>query len=58
MIGRENRFFMRLSALSENESFARSSVAAFALKLDPTLDELSAIKTAVLEAVKNCIVLA
>ena len=56
MIGRENRFFMRLSALSENESFARSSVAAFALTLDPTLEELSDIKTAVSEAVTNCIV--
>ena len=54
MIGRENRFFMRLSALSENESFARSSVAAFALTLDPTLEELSDIKTAVSEAVTNC----
>ena len=43
-------------SLSANEGFARSCVACFAARLDPTLDELSDIKTAVSEAVTNCIV--
>ena len=41
---------------SSNEGFARSCVAAFAAQLDPTLDELGDIKTAVSEAVTNAIV--
>lgn len=41
---------------SSNEGFARSCAAAFAAQLDPTLDELGDIKTAVSEAVTNCIV--
>ncbi|MDR0862248.1 MAG: anti-sigma F factor [Oscillospiraceae bacterium] len=41
---------------SSNESFARSTMAAFAAQLDPTLDELGDIKTSVSEAVTNCIV--
>ncbi len=41
---------------SVNESFARATVASFAARLDPTLEELSDIKTAVSEAVTNCIV--
>ncbi len=45
-------FFSR----SSNEGFARAAVAAFAAQLDPTVDELSEIKTAVSEAVTNCIV--
>ncbi len=53
---RINKFEMRLSALSENESFARSCVAAFCLPLDPSIDEINDIKTAVSEAVTNCIV--
>lgn len=47
---------LEISALGENESFARSAVAAFALYLNPSLTELSDIKTAVSEAVTNCIV--
>ena len=39
-----------------NEGFARAAAAAFAAQLDPTLDELGDIKTAVSEAVTNCIV--
>lgn len=39
-----------------NEAFARSAVACLAAQLDPTLDELGDIKTAVSEAVTNCIV--
>ena len=47
---------LEIAAISENEGFARSAVAAFALALNPTLGELSDIKTAVSEAVTNCIV--
>ena len=47
---------LEISALGENESFARSAVAAFALSLNPSVSELSDIKTAVSEAVTNCIV--
>ena len=52
----ENYMKLEIAALGENESFARSAVAAFALSLNPTLAELSDIKTAVSEAVTNCIV--
>ena len=41
---------------SANEGFARASVSAFAAQLDPTLEEIGDIKTAVSEAVTNCIV--
>ncbi len=47
---------VKFSAKSENESLARVIVASFAAKLDPTLDELADIKTAVSEAVTNCII--
>lgn len=47
---------MTLSAKSSNESFARAAIASFASQLDPTLEELNDIKTAVSEAVTNCIV--
>ena len=47
---------MTLLACSANESFARSCVSAFAAQLDPTIEEISDIKTAVSEAVTNCIV--
>ena len=49
---------MRLSfdALSQNESFARSVVSCFALQLNPSISEISDIKTAVSEAVTNAIV--
>jgi stage II sporulation protein AB (anti-sigma F factor) len=49
---------MELSFLScsANEGFARAAVAAFVAQLDPTIDELCDIKTAVSEAVTNCIV--
>ena len=52
----ENYMKMEIAAIGENESFARSVVAAFALPLNPTITELSDIKTAVSEAVTNCIV--
>lgn len=41
---------------SVNEAFARSAIAAFASQADPTLDEIADVKTAVSEAVTNCIV--
>ena len=49
---------MKLTILSRsaNESFARVAVSAFAAQTDPTIDELTDIKTAVSEAVTNCIV--
>ena len=51
-----NKFTMTMLSKSSNESFARSCVAAFASQLDPTLEEISDIKTAVSEAITNCIV--
>ena len=47
---------MEFPSKSVNESYARASVASFAARLDPTLEELADIKTAVSEAVTNCIV--
>ena len=52
----ENYMKLEIAAVGKNESFARSTVAAFALPLNPSLSELSDIKTAVSEAVTNCIV--
>ena len=52
----ENYMKLEIAAFSENESFARNAVAAFALALNPSLSELSDIKTAVSEAVTNSIV--
>ena len=52
----KNKFNMTLDARSANESFARACVSAFVAQLDPTLEEISDIKTAVSEAVTNCIV--
>ena len=43
-------------SVSANESFARAAAAGFAAQLDPTMEELGDIKTAVSEAVTNCIV--
>ena len=47
---------LKIPSKSINESFARSVISAFILQLDPTISELSDIKTAVSEAVTNCIV--
>ncbi|MBQ9742467.1 MAG: anti-sigma F factor [Ruminococcus sp.] len=52
----QNEMNLSFDAKSINEGFARSAVAAFILPLDPTIVELSDIKTAVSEAVTNCIV--
>lgn len=51
-----NKMSLTFSAVSENESFARVTVAAFVAQLDPTLDELTEIKTVISEAVTNCII--
>jgi stage II sporulation protein AB (anti-sigma F factor) len=47
---------LKFSALSQNESFARVTVAAFLTQLDPTMDEITEIKTVVSEAVTNAII--
>ena len=51
-----NRFYMEMDAVSENEAFARVCIAAFCARLDPTLEEINDIKTAVSEAVTNAII--
>ena len=51
-----NEMNVKFLAISENESFARVCVASFCSILNPTLDELGDIKTAVSEAVTNSIV--
>ncbi len=51
-----NSFTMTVLSRSSNESFTRATVSAFATQLDPTLEEISDIKTAVSEAVTNAIV--
>ena len=52
----ENYMNLEFPSKSCNEAFARSAVACFAAQLDPTMEELGDIKTAVSEAVTNCIV--
>ena len=51
-----NQVCLTFPSRSANEAFARSAAAAFAAQLDPTLDELGDVKTAVSEAVTNAIV--
>ena len=52
----ENYMILDFPSKSTNEAFARSAVACFAAQMDPTLEELGDIRTAVSEAVTNCIV--
>lgn len=52
----ENYMILEFPSKSANEAFARSAVACFAAQLDPTMEELGDIRTAVSEAVTNCIV--
>ncbi|WP_059103577.1 anti-sigma F factor [Shouchella shacheensis] len=52
----ENKMDLVFSAISENEAFARVTVGAFLAQLDPTMDELTEIKTVVSEAVTNAII--
>ncbi|BBF45499.1 anti-sigma F factor [Lachnospiraceae bacterium KM106-2] len=51
-----NEMVLEFDSKSENESFARTVVAAFVSSLDPTMEEIADIKTAVSEAVTNCII--
>ena len=51
-----NEMRLQIESRSVNEAFARAAVAAFAAQLDPNIEEISDIKTAVSEAVTNCIV--
>jgi stage II sporulation protein AB (anti-sigma F factor) len=52
----DNFMILEFPSKSSNEAFARSAVACFAAQMDPTLEELGDIRTAVSEAVTNCIV--
>jgi stage II sporulation protein AB (anti-sigma F factor) len=52
----KNEMLLEFESKSQNESFARTVVAAFAAQLDPTIEELADIKTAVSEAVTNSII--
>lgn len=52
----QNKFTLTMPSHSSNEYFARVAVSSFLTQLDPTIDEISDIKTAVSEAVTNCIV--
>ena len=52
----ENRMKLEFDSRSANESFARVAVAAFLSQLNPTLEEVADVKTALSEAVTNCVV--
>ena len=54
--GMRDEMRLTMNAIAENEYFARVTVAAFSAKMDPTMEELSDIKTAVSEAVTNAVV--
>ena len=51
-----NRMELKISATVENESFVRTVISAFALSLNPSLDEISDLKTIISEAVSNAII--
>lgn len=51
-----NELFLKFKSLSENEGFARACVASFCLPLNPSIETITDIKTAVSEAVTNCVV--
>lgn len=52
----ENKFKLSFPSKSINESFARMAVSAFCMQFDPTIEQVNDIKTAVSEAVTNCVV--
>ena len=56
MIDLKNSMTLSFSAVAQNEAFARMAVAAFIMPLDPTISEITDIKTAVSEAVTNAII--
>ncbi len=51
-----NKIELKFSAIIENEPFVRTAISAFILPLNPTLDELSEVKTIISEAVSNAII--
>ncbi len=51
-----NEMTLSVKSLSVNEGFVRSAIAAFCVEANPTLDEITDIKTAVSEAITNCVV--
>ncbi len=51
-----NYFKMQIPAIGENEAFARNTLSSFILPLSPTIEEISDLKTAISEAVTNCVV--
>ena len=55
-MGFENEMKLEILSKSQNEAFARVVVGAFASQLDPTIEEIADVKTAVSEAVTNCII--
>ena len=52
----ENRMKLEFDSRSANEGFARVAVAAFLSQMNPTLEEVADVKTALSEAVTNCVV--
>lgn len=52
----KNYFKIQLPAIGENEGFARSILSSFVLSLSPTIEEINDLKTAISEAVTNCVV--
>ena len=52
----ENKFKLSFPSKSINDSFARMAVSAFCMQFDPTIEQINDIKTAVSEAVTNCVV--
>lgn len=52
----KNKMELKVSSSSKNESFARAVVAAFVAQLDPTMEELADVRTAVSEAVTNAVI--
>lgn len=52
----ENYFKISFPSKSINESFARMAIASFCMQIDPTIEQINDIKTAVSEAVTNCVV--
>ncbi len=53
---KKNKMKLRVNTNGENENFVRNTISAFALSLNPTVDEITDIKTAVSEAITNAIV--
>ena len=52
----ENEMKLEVKSKSSNEAFVRVTIAAFAAQLDPTIEQIADIKTAVSEAITNCII--